>query len=150
MSNRQRTSEEFAFNRTVGSNIKYLRKTRNLNQSKVAVALDVSFQQIQKYEKGMNGCSAIRLKQLADFFKVGIDILIDPNFIPTHRGFTGKMDWLQHEAEIEKEQERQAYREEFIKENADANNKKTPQDAGYLKPQKDIGSLEEIKKRSII
>ena len=75
MSNRQRTPEELAFNTTVGSNIKYLRKTRNLNQSKVAVALSVSFQQIQKYEKGANGCSAIRLKQLAEFFKVGLDEL---------------------------------------------------------------------------
>ena len=118
MSNRQRTSEEFAFNKTVGSNIKYLRKTRNLNQSKVAAVLAVSFQQIQKYEKGMNGICALKLKKLADFFKVGCDVLVDPNMITTHRGFTGKMDWLE--------------------------DKKTPQDAGYLKPQKDIGSLEEI------
>lgn len=123
MSNKHRTSEELAFNRTVGTNIKYLRKLRNVTQVKLSASLDVSFQQIQKYEKGKNGCSAIRLKQLADFFKVSTDILIDPNFIPTHRDFTGKMDWLQHEAEIEKEQERQAYREEFMKENANANNK---------------------------
>jgi len=119
MPNRQRTPSEFAFNATVGNNIKYLRKTRNLNQSKVAAALSVSFQQIQKYEKGANGCSAIRLKQLADFFKVGIDVLVDPKMITAHRGFTGDMDWLE--------------------------DKKTPQDAGYLKPQKEIGSLEEIK-----
>jgi transcriptional regulator with XRE-family HTH domain len=118
MSNRQRTSEEFAFNKTVGSNIKYLRKTRNLNQSKVAAVLAVSFQQIQKYEKGMNGICALKLKKLADFFKVGCDVLVDPQMITSHRGFTGKMDWLE--------------------------DKKTPQDAGYLKPQKDIGSLEEI------
>ncbi len=102
MSNKHRTSEELAFNRTVGTNIKYLRKLRNVTQVKLSASLDVSFQQIQKYEKGKNGCSAIRLKQLADFFKVGTDVLIDPNFIPTHRDFTGKMDWLQHEAEIEK------------------------------------------------
>ena len=94
MSNRQRTPEEFAFNTTVGSNIKYLRKTRNLNQSKVAAALSVSFQQIQKYEKGANGVSAIRLKQLADFFKVGTDVLIDPNLITMHKGFNGKLDWV--------------------------------------------------------
>ena len=111
MSNRQRTPEELAFNATVGSNIKYLRKTRNLNQSKVAVALSVSFQQIQKYEKGANGCSAIRLKQLADFFKVGLDVLVDPNMITAHRGFTGQQDW------VDKELSRRAYREEFIKEN---------------------------------
>jgi len=118
MSNRQRTPSEFAFNATVGRNIKYLRKTRNLNQSKVAAALSVSFQQIQKYEKGANGCSGIRLKQLADFFKVGIDVLVDPDMIKAHRGFTGDMDWLE--------------------------DKKTPQHAGYLKPQADIGSYEEI------
>ena len=111
MSNRQRTPSEFAFNATVGSNIKYLRKTRNLNQSKVAAALSVSFQQIQKYEKGANGVSAIRLKQLADFFKVGCDVLVDPNMITAHRGFTGQQDW------VDQELSRRAYREEFIKEN---------------------------------
>ena len=111
MSNRQRTPTELAFNATVGSNIKYLRKTRNLNQSKVAAALSVSFQQIQKYEKGANGVSAIRLKQLADFFKVGCDVLVDPDMITAHRGFTGKQDW------VDQELSRRAYREEFIKEN---------------------------------
>ena len=111
MSNRQRTPSEFAFNATVGSNIKYLRKTRNLNQSKVAAALSVSFQQIQKYEKGANGVSAIRLKQLADFFKVGCDVLVDPDMITAHRGFAGKQDW------VDQELSRRAYREEFIKEN---------------------------------
>ena len=111
MSNRQRTSTELAFNATVGSNIKYLRKTRNLNQSKVAAVLNVSFQQIQKYEKGMNGICALKLKQLADFFKVGCDVLVDPNMITAHRGFTGQQDW------VDKELSRRAYREEFIKEN---------------------------------
>jgi len=111
MSNRQRTPSEFAFNATVGSNIKYLRKTRNLNQSKVAAVLNVSFQQIQKYEKGMNGICALKLKQLADFFKVGCDVLVDPNMITAHKGFTGQQDW------VDQELSRRAYREEFIKEN---------------------------------
>ena len=111
MSNRQRTPEEFAFNTTVGSNIKYLRNTRSLNQSKVAAVLNVSFQQIQKYEKGTNGICALKLKLLADFFKVGCDVLVDPNMITAHRGFTGKQDW------VDKELSRRAYREEFIKEN---------------------------------
>tara|TARA_R100001377_G_scaffold11989_1_gene6049 strand:+ start:135 stop:509 length:375 start_codon:yes stop_codon:yes gene_type:complete len=123
MSNRQRTPEELAFNTTVGSNIKYLRKTRNLNQSKVAAALSVSFQQIQKYEKGANGLCALKLKQLADFFKVGTDVLVDPNMITAHRGFTGKMDWLEHQVEIDKELKRQEYRTEFMEENKDVNHK---------------------------
>ena len=111
MSNKQRTPGELAFNTAIGLNIKYLRKTRNLNQSKVAAALSVSFQQIQKYEKGANGLCALKLKQLADFFKVGTDVLVDPNMIKTHRGFTGNQDW------VDKELSRRAYREEFIKEN---------------------------------
>ena len=111
MSNKQRTPDELAFNTAIGLNIKYLRKIRNLNQSKVAAALSVSFQQIQKYEKGANGLCALKLKQLADFFKVGTDVLVDPNMIKTHRGFTGNQDW------VDKELSRRAYREEFIKEN---------------------------------
>ena len=111
MPNRQRTPEELAFNATVGSNIKYLRKTRNLNQSKVAAALSVSFQQIQKYEKGANGICALKLKQLVYFFIFGCDVLVDPNMITTHRGFTGQQDW------VDKELSRRAYRKEFIKEN---------------------------------
>jgi len=111
MPNKQRTPGELAFNTAIGLNIKYLRKTRNLNQSKVAAVLSVSFQQIQKYEKGANGLCALKLKQLADFFKVGTDVLVDPDMIKTHRGFTGNQDW------VDKELSRRAYREEFIKEN---------------------------------
>ena len=123
MPNKQRTPDELAFNATIGLNIKYLRKTRNLNQSKVAAAAGVSFQQIQKYEKGANGLCALKLKQLADFFKVGTDVLIDPNMITAHRGFTGKMDCLEHQVEIDKELKRQEYRTEFMEENKDVNHK---------------------------
>ena len=123
MPNRHRTTEELAFNRTVGNNIKYLRKIRNFTQTRVARDLDCTFQQVQKYEKGSNGVSGLKLKKLAKLFDIKTDIIIDPNFIPYHKGFTGKMDWLQHEAEIEEEQKRQAYREEFMEENKDVNHK---------------------------
>ena len=114
----RKTKEDIAFNTVVGRNIKYLRRARKLNQTKVADHCKVKFQQLQKYEKGINGCTAYRLHQLAKFFKVGLDVLVDPNMITKHRGFTGQDDWIDKEL--------------------------TPQDAGYLKPQKDIGSLEEI------
>ena len=123
MPNRHRTTEELAFNRTVGNNIKYLRRIRNFTQTRVARDLDCTFQQVQKYEKGSNGVSGLKLKKLAKLFDIKTDIIIDPNFIPYHKGFTGKMDWLQHEAEIEEEQKRQAYRKEFMEENKDVNHK---------------------------
>ena len=116
----KKTEEDLAFNAVIGRNIKYLRKLRSLNQTKVADHCKVKFQQLQKYEKGVNGVSAFRLNQLAKFFKVNMDVLIDPQMITKHRGFTGNMDWLDNEKKL------------------------TPQDAGYLKPQADIGSYEEI------
>ena len=77
MSNKQRTPGELAFNAAIGLNIKYLRKTRNLNQSKVAAAIAVSFQQIQKYEKGANGVSSYRLLLIAKALKIMVsDIFI--------------------------------------------------------------------------
>ena len=123
MPNRHRTTEELAFNTTVGNNIKYIRKIKNFTQSRVGKAIGTTFQQIQKYEKGANGVSALKLKKIAALFDLKTDVLIDPNFIPYHKGFTGKMDWLQHEAEIEEEQKRQAYRKEFMEENKDVNHK---------------------------
>ena len=43
-----------------------------LTQTQVAKAINVTFQQIQKYEKGTNGVSSARLLQLANFLKVHI------------------------------------------------------------------------------
>ncbi len=94
MPNRQRTPEELAFNARVGNNIKYIRKIKNLTQSNVGKALNCTFQQIQKYEKGANGVSAQKLQDLARLFQISTDALIDENFIPYHKGFTGKMDWI--------------------------------------------------------
>ena len=41
-----------------------------LSQSKLAEALDVTFQQVQKYEKGANRIGASRLQQLARVLEV--------------------------------------------------------------------------------
>jgi len=95
MSNKHRTAEELAFNATVGRNIKYLRKRNKYNQSKVASAIGTSFQQVQKYEKGINGCSGIKLKLIAKKLKVSMDVLADPMMIAQYNGFD-------NEKEIEK------------------------------------------------
>ena len=48
------------------------RLSLGLTQTKVAQAINVTFQQIQKYEKGTNGVSSSRLMQLSQFLKVPI------------------------------------------------------------------------------
>ena len=60
------------FNRHMGSKLRMRRLALGLTQTKVAQAINVTFQQIQKYEKGTNGISSLRLMQLATFLKVPI------------------------------------------------------------------------------
>jgi len=50
----------------VGALIRSLRIKRNLSQTELGAAAGITFQQIQKYEKGTNRVSASRLKQIAE------------------------------------------------------------------------------------
>ena len=63
---------EANFNRHLGSKLRMRRLSLGLTQTKVAQAINVTFQQIQKYEKGTNGISSLRLMQLANFLKVPV------------------------------------------------------------------------------
>ena len=60
------------FNKHLGNKLKLRRLALGLTQTKVAKAINVTFQQIQKYEKGTNGVSSNRLMQLSNYLKVPI------------------------------------------------------------------------------
>ena len=60
------------FNIHLGEKLRMRRLSLGLTQTKVANAINVTFQQIQKYEKGTNGVSSSRLIQLSSFLKVPI------------------------------------------------------------------------------
>jgi len=61
---------ELNFNRHLGSKLRMRRLALGLTQTKVAQAINVTFQQIQKYEKGTNGISSLRVMQLANYLQV--------------------------------------------------------------------------------
>jgi len=65
------------FNKHLGGKLKLRRLALGLTQTKVAKAINVTFQQIQKYEKGTNGVSSIRLLQLANYLKVPVDYFFE-------------------------------------------------------------------------
>jgi len=65
------------FNEHLGSKLKLRRLALGLTQTKVAKAINVTFQQIQKYEKGTNGVSSIRLLQLSNYLKVPINYFFE-------------------------------------------------------------------------
>jgi transcriptional regulator with XRE-family HTH domain len=60
------------FNIHLGKKLRMRRLSLGLTQTKVAEAINVTFQQIQKYEKGTNGVSSARLMQISQFLKVPI------------------------------------------------------------------------------
>ena len=64
-------------NQYLGKKLRLRRTSLGLTQTQVAQAINVTFQQIQKYEKGTNGVSSARLLQLANFLKVEIKFFFE-------------------------------------------------------------------------
>ena len=59
--------------RTIGSRIAALRAAQGLSQTVLGQAIGVSFQQVQKYEKGRNRIGAGRLQAIADLLNVPVE-----------------------------------------------------------------------------
>jgi transcriptional regulator with XRE-family HTH domain len=59
----------------VGRRVRALRLERNLSQSALAERLGLTFQQVQKYEKGVNRIGAGRLQTIAEVFQIPISTL---------------------------------------------------------------------------
>ena len=66
-----------AIDAAVGDNIRVLRLARDMSQGELAKKIGLSFQQLQKYEKGTNRISAGRLWKIAQIFNVPIPALYE-------------------------------------------------------------------------
>lgn len=63
--------------RHVGSRVRMRRMLLGMSQEKLGDALGLTFQQVQKYEKGTNRISASRLQHIAGILGVTIDYLYE-------------------------------------------------------------------------
>jgi transcriptional regulator with XRE-family HTH domain len=63
--------------RHVGTRVRVRRLTQGLSQEKLGEALGLTFQQVQKYEKGTNRIGASRLHQIAQFLKVDVSYFFE-------------------------------------------------------------------------
>ncbi|MGE7416106.1 helix-turn-helix domain-containing protein [Methylobacterium tarhaniae] len=63
--------------RHVGHRVRVRRLLIGVSQEKLGDALGVTFQQIQKYEKGTNRISASRLRQIADMLNVPVSFFYE-------------------------------------------------------------------------
>lgn len=73
--------------RTIGGRIATLRVAQGLSQTDLGQAIGVSFQQVQKYEKGRNRIGAGRLQAIADLLRVPVNTF----FADPRDGASGKV-----------------------------------------------------------
>lgn len=65
----------------IGYKIKLRRKSLGLTQDQLARCLGLTFQQIQKYESGVNNVSICNLYKLSKILKVNVNYFINNNII---------------------------------------------------------------------
>ena len=85
--NRQPNSADIAIGRAIRAH----RPIVGMSQGDFARKLGVSFQQIQKYEKGTNRVGAGRLPQIAKMFNIPIDALFSANADTSPGGSRGSV-----------------------------------------------------------
>ena len=63
--------------RYVGSRVRMRRIMLGMSQEKLGEALGLTFQQVQKYEKGTNRVGASRIQQIAEILQVPVSFLFE-------------------------------------------------------------------------
>jgi len=66
----------------IGIEIKRIRESRGMSQMKLAEEVGVSFQQIQKYEKGINRISVERIQQIARALGTSVNTFFERERVP--------------------------------------------------------------------
>ena len=74
----------------VGSRVRMRRIMLGMSQEKLGEALGLTFQQVQKYEKGTNRVGASRLQQISEILQVPVSFLFDggPSGLANTDGFS--------------------------------------------------------------
>ena len=62
--------DEQAVDKIIGRNLRAFRLQKNLSQEQIAAAVKLTFQQVQKYEKGSNRISGSRMAQFSQLLNV--------------------------------------------------------------------------------
>jgi len=75
----------------VGSRVRMRRLMLDMSQTKLGDALGLTFQQVQKYEKGTNRISASRLQQISNILQVEVPFFFEgsPHVRGQHDAQTG-------------------------------------------------------------
>tara|TARA_Y100001949_G_scaffold43162_1_gene35473 strand:- start:780 stop:1181 length:402 start_codon:yes stop_codon:yes gene_type:complete len=89
--------EKFSFDSHVGKKLRNKRVQLKKTQTDVAHSTNKTFQQVQKYEKGVNGMSGFVLGQVARYLKVPVTYFYEGYDYET---FTSQLTYKDNEPEI--------------------------------------------------
>ncbi|MDA8088140.1 MAG: helix-turn-helix transcriptional regulator [Nitrospiraceae bacterium] len=67
----------FKSEKAIGELIRQMRKSSGMSQMQLADKIGVSYQQVQKYEKGINKLSLSRLKQISGALGVPVSMFLE-------------------------------------------------------------------------
>src|SRR5262249_18202104 len=85
----------------IGQRVRALRLQRGLSQSELGNLISVTFQQVQKYEKGANRISAGRLQQIAEVLGVPVAYFFAaPDQRPAANGADQEVEFLTTEGAL--------------------------------------------------
>lgn len=74
---RKKVAAVVGWDRHVGERVRLRRNMLMLSQEKLGEAIGLTFQQVQKYERGTNRVSAGKLQQIADVLRVPLGFFYD-------------------------------------------------------------------------
>jgi transcriptional regulator with XRE-family HTH domain len=86
----------------IGQRVRALRLQRGLSQTELGQLISVTFQQVQKYEKGANRISAGRLQRIAEVLGVPVAYFFGaaPDHRPVSAGAASEGEFLQTEGAL--------------------------------------------------
>lgn len=65
------------FRKNIGETLKKYRLAARMSQMALAEKIGISYQQLQKYEKGINNISVYRLQQISEALRIPISSLLE-------------------------------------------------------------------------
>jgi transcriptional regulator with XRE-family HTH domain len=78
-----KTKDSNAIDKHVGNRVRMRRLMLHMSKNDLGAALGITFQQVQKYEKGMNRIGAGRLQHMAHILRIPVEYFFDgaPRFV---------------------------------------------------------------------
>jgi transcriptional regulator with XRE-family HTH domain len=71
-------ADNLSMDREIGARLRVARTKQRLSQTTVGAHIGVTFQQVQKYESGVNSISAANLFRLSQFFNKPVVSFLQP------------------------------------------------------------------------